>query len=113
MFLDNPLNHVWRGAVVPNTIGIHHQNRPLLTNPQTVGLGAKDVRGSSPSFRDNWSVKFQLFQSPLQVVPSLQTQLLIAALGHRLIRTNEYMPLNLVELQGLSTTGQGVAISRF
>src|SRR5579872_7461424 len=40
MFLDDSLQHFGRRRVIPDTVGIDDCDRPLLADPQAVGLGA-------------------------------------------------------------------------
>ena len=69
------------GAVVPDSFGIHQQNRSLQTDPQAVGLGTKD--GGGPLLgRD---IQLQFLEAMLEVVPGFQAGFFVTALGLGLV----------------------------
>ena len=76
MLLNDPLENGRVALAVPRTFRVHDRNWTTLTDAQAVGFGAKDAA----LFRE-----LQLFETPLQKIPSVQATLLVAAFGLRLI----------------------------
>ena len=83
VLLDNPLKH-WRVALaIPRALRIYDSNRPALAYAEAVRL--RSEHATTPG-------KTQFLEPPFQVVPGVKTALFIAALGVRLIATEENMP---------------------
>jgi len=42
VFLDDPLQDGGRARVIPGSLGINHGNRPMVADPEAIGLGPVD-----------------------------------------------------------------------
>jgi hypothetical protein len=98
VFLDDSLEHGRFTAAVPRAFGIDNRNWAARANPQAIRLGAKHTALAG---------QVQFGQSRLQILPSFQRPLLVAALGDRLVAAEEDVALNTVDAQipGNSTLG--------
>lgn len=90
MLLNNALEHFWGGAVVPHSVRVNDDNRPLLADPQTVSFGAKNTARALGGGR----VKLEFLKPFFKIVPSGDTFGFVAALGFGLICTYKNMSLN-------------------
>jgi len=43
MFLEDALDYLWGGAVIPHAIGVNNHDGALLANPETVSFGTKNT----------------------------------------------------------------------
>jgi hypothetical protein len=86
MFLNDAFNHVSRSTVVPNSFRIYQQNGPLLTDPQTIGLRAKDAGMRNFATR---TVELQLLEPGFEIVPCFEASGAIATFRFGLIGTQK------------------------
>ena len=77
MLLDDALDHLWGGAVIPHAIGINDHDGALLANPKAVRFGAKNTGRA----RGRRAIESQVFEPLLQIVPRIEAGFERAALG--------------------------------
>ncbi len=65
MGLNNLLNDLWRGTVIPDSIRVDQENRTLLTDAQAISFRAKD-REWVIACRN---VEFEFLESFFEIVP--------------------------------------------
>src|SRR5947208_3469753 len=76
VFLDDSFEDGRIARAVPRALWIDDRDRPALTDPEAVGFGSE----SAALLR-----QAELFEPALEKLPRLQTALLLAAFGRRLI----------------------------
>src|SRR5262245_47528685 len=91
MFLNDSFKDFGCDGVVPGAVRINDGDRTLLANAETVGLRAKHavVRPREAQF----------FETALEVVPGLDTDLLRSALRLGLIRAKKDVPSDVLDLE--------------
>ena len=95
MFLNNPLQHRRITLGIPRPFGVHHRNRAVQTDAQTVRLGAKHAALLG---------QIQLRQPRLQKVPRFERFLFVTTFGLRLVGTKEYVPPRMIYPYCLGTS---------
>lgn len=90
MLLNDPLQDLRGTGSIPNPFRIDDRDRAIQAEPEAVCFGPSNASRTTES---------QFIQSFFQVIPRGQTLVFVAALGFRLIRTNEDMPLDLIDVE--------------
>jgi hypothetical protein len=80
MFLDDALEALRIHAVVPDAFGIHHGDRAIFANAQTIGSGAVHAIEQS-----------EFAQASLEIVPGFDAFFARAAFGFRLVGAQQDM----------------------
>jgi hypothetical protein len=83
VLVDDPFEHGRIAFPVPCAFGVHHRDRPLLADPQTIGLAAIDAALLRES---------QFLEASLEKVPRCETALSFTAFGFRLVGAQEDVP---------------------
>jgi len=99
MLLNDALQHLGCGRVIPHALGVHQRDRPLLANPQTVRL--RTIHSIEQS---------QLGQPPLEKIPRLEPHFLRATLRLRLVAAEEDVTADAGNVQSVRDLNQAFEI---
>lgn len=102
MFLNDAFNDRWGASGIPDSLGIHHGNRAIHTNAQTVCFGAKDTTLFTES---------QFFKAGFKVVPCLEAQLFVTAFWLGLITAEQDVATGDINAQGRRGLAQNGFVS--
>lgn len=91
MFLNDSFKDFGGTGSIPDSLGIDHRDGPIEAEPKAICLGPCN---------SSWPAQAQFIQASLEVVPRGQALLFTAALGFRLVGTNEDVALDLVDVKG-------------
>ena len=92
VLLDDAFKHGRVTVAIPGPFGVDDGNRAVGTDTQAVGLGAVDAALLAES---------QFLETALEVIPSIQSPLLFAAVGFGLVAAEEDMTTGLWYAHGL------------
>ena len=90
MLLNDSLQDLRGAGSIPHPFRVDDRYRAIQAEPEAVCFGPCNASRTTES---------EFIQSFLQVVPRGETLVFVTALGFRLIRTNEDMPLDLIDVE--------------
>lgn len=102
MLLDDALDRLGVGVAIPNAVGVYEQDRPALTDAQTVGLGAEDA-GRAGVDR---AIELKFFEASLEIVPGNDTVFLRAALRLGCVGADKDVLIDAVDREAADALGE-------